>query len=153
MGLFDWRIISRVQVDGVDFFDERAILLGGLFHRLPLRVGLKILPTLCRCFLARESQEINELLFCLLRIGWLPKPDDRHVVFLEELQRVVTEASVQFVNLARFGSVGPQFENSRVHFFISFGWVKGQAGKGKAQCYDRSHWGLHHASSSPDADS
>jgi hypothetical protein len=50
-------------------------------------------------------------------------------VFFEELQRVVAEARMQGVNLARRGSVGPQLENSRVHFFISFGCAKDQAAK------------------------
>src|SRR5205085_48305 len=97
--------------------------------------------------------QIHKLSFCLLLIGWSPKPDDRRVVLFEELQGVVAEASMQGVNLARCGSVGPQLENARVHFLISFGWVKGQAGKDNAQCYDRSHRGLHHASSSAGASS
>ena len=73
------------------------------------------------------------------------------MVFFEELQGVVAEASMQGVNLARCGSVGSQLENAGVHSFISFGGAKGQGGKGKAQCYDRSHNGLHNASSSAGA--
>src|SRR5262245_53748198 len=112
--LLESRIIGRLQVDRFDSFDERAILLGSVFHSLPLGVSLKILPTFCRGFLAGECQQIDKLSFCLLLIGWTPKPDDRHVVLLEDFAGVVAEASMQGVNLARGRVVSPQLENSRV---------------------------------------
>src|SRR5205807_9248887 len=136
------------QVDRFDSFDEFAIPLRSLLHGLPLRVSTKILPALCRCFFAGECEQVDEFSLCLLRIGWIPKPDDRHVMFLEGFAGVVAEASVQGFHLARCGMVGSQLENTSAHFFVSFGGVKAKAAKAKTQCYECSNDRLHSASSS-----
>src|SRR5258708_40350232 len=99
-------------------------------------ISLKIVPTLCRCFLAGECVQIDKFPLCLLLVGGTPKPDDRHVMFLEGFAGVVAEARMQGFNLARCGIVGPELENTGVHFLLSFCCVKGEPGKGKTQCYD-----------------
>src|SRR6266481_3711893 len=92
---FQRRIIGRVQEDRFNFFYQFAALLRSLLDSLPIRVSPKILPALGRGFRAGKCEQINELSLRLPSIGWIPKADDRHVVFLEEFAGVVAEASLQ----------------------------------------------------------
>src|SRR5882724_8131375 len=109
------RIISRVQVDRFNFFYKLAIFLRCLLQSLPLWVSQKILPTLRRCFLAGECEQINELALRLLRIGWNPKPDNCYLVLLKEFTGVVAESSLQSFHLAWYALIGSQLKNSTVH--------------------------------------
>src|SRR5579864_1134966 len=117
------RIIRRVHVGGFHLLHEYAVLfrLGLFLH--PIRIIPESLPALFCRFLAREGENVNELPFRFLWVGWVPERDDRHAVLFEELVRMVAEAGVQRFHLAGVGIVDAQLENAGVGFLVGFRFV------------------------------